>query len=196
MRGMQGVWSSARGLVSLGWWTLRGKPIPPPRLVKHRILRKYAAENELSVLVETGTFDGDTVDAMSRYFERIDSVELAEDLYDRARRRFEDRKHIRIWHGDSGAVMQELLPSITRPCLFWLDAHYSGGDTAQGDEWSPVIKEVRLIANHKVRPLVVLIDDARGFTGNGSPTIQQIIDAAGKGIRRYAIADDIIRLEF
>jgi hypothetical protein len=59
--------------------------------------------------------------------------------------------------------------------LFWLDAHYCGGMTAKGSEETPVIKELTQVLAHPVAGHVILIDDARCFTGkNGYPTLGEV----------------------
>ena len=69
-------------------------------------------------------------------------------------------------------MLPETLKRISEPCLFWLDAHYSGANTAKGDKFSPIMEEVLPILDHKVRNHVILIDDAREFTGkDGYPEI-------------------------
>lgn len=176
-------------------WILSGRPVPADGDIKRMILRKYADTYKLRTFVETGTFNGDTVAAMLGRFTTIHTVELSPELYRRAKKRFEHEKSVTLWKGDSGAVIQKILKKLKRPALFWLDAHGSGGITAQGEEWSPVIKEVSLIAEHGKKH-VILIDDARGFTGHLSPTISQIEEAVSARHTKYEfdVIDDIIRI--
>lgn len=75
-------------------------------------------------------------------------------------------------HGDSGKILPEILASLNKPCLFWLDAHYSDGITAKGDVETPIVSELEAIFNHSIQSHVILIDDARCFIGeNDYPTI-------------------------
>ena len=50
-------------------------PVPPPHVVKQRVLREYAERYELKVFVETGTYRGDMVQAMKPLFDKIYSIE-------------------------------------------------------------------------------------------------------------------------
>jgi hypothetical protein len=51
-----------------------------------------------------------------------------------------------------------------------------GGATARGEEDSPVRRELQALLSHPVRGHVVLIDDARLFSGrDGYPTIPDLV---------------------
>src|SRR5687768_9818802 len=111
-------------------WGLRGGPIPAPSAVKREILRQYAATHGLLTLVETGTYRADTVRALRRDFQVIYSIELDDALYQAAVARTRRQSNARILHGDSAEMLPVVLSGLTEPALFWLDAHYSGGETA------------------------------------------------------------------
>lgn len=108
-------------------WERNGKPISPPHAIKQRVLREYAKKFGLKILVETGTYYGDMVVAMKADFDRIYSIELGQELYDGAIKRFKGVKNIEIIHGDSGSELIKIIEKIHQPALFWLDGHYSGG---------------------------------------------------------------------
>jgi hypothetical protein len=55
--------------------------MPPPPKAKQDVLGQYAREYGLRLFVETGTFHGDTVEAMRKLFTRIISVELDPELH-------------------------------------------------------------------------------------------------------------------
>jgi hypothetical protein len=178
-------------------WYKRGRPTPPPSLIKQRTVMEYARRFSLETLVETGTYLGDMVYATRNSFTRIISIELDRKLYGRAKRRFSKFSHIVIEWGDSSTVLADLLGTINQPCLFWLDAHYSGGITTKGLLETPVVQELELILDHHVLGHVVLIDDARSFVGrNHYPTIR---DLRGFVIGRrpdwiFEVKGDIIRV--
>ena len=168
----------------------------PIHELKMKVLRDHALEYGLEVLVETGTFEGDAVDSLLDDFKTIYSIELNPILYERAKERFKDNKHVHLLFGDSTVVLPVLLNSVKVPTLFWLDAHYSGGETALGETITPVVFELAAIFE-KVHPRsVVLIDDARLFvTDKGYPELDRVMD----GLRTFmpdhftVIANDMIR---
>ena len=150
-------------------WIENGRPDPPPPLAKRDMLLDYKNRFGLQILVETGTFKGDTVEAMRREFKKVYSIELAEKFYQEAKKRFAGVGNVDLRQGDSGKVMPEVVARLDAPTLFWLDGHYSGGDTAQGDLNCPVWGELEAIFSAAMKqPFVVLIDDARCFRHVGA----------------------------
>ncbi|MCZ7667771.1 MAG: hypothetical protein M5U34_11425 [Chloroflexi bacterium] len=89
-------------------WQKKGKPNPPPHVVKQRTLRAYAQTYGLKILVETGTYFGDMVEAMKTDFDKIYSIELSEEFYRQAKLRFKDAAHVEIIQGDSGIELETI----------------------------------------------------------------------------------------
>lgn len=155
-------------------WVSKGKLTPPPHLAKQLALRDFAKRYGLRVLVETGTFNGDMVEAMKPYFDRIYSIELSEELYQEATRRFAGDTRIEIIQGDSGIELGNLIPRLTQPALFWLDGHHCEG-TARGGKDTPIHEELTHIFSSAQRGHVIVIDDARDFGGDPAyPTIEEL----------------------
>ena len=75
-------------------WKHKGCPAPPPHGVKLRTLDEYAKTFNLRVLVETGTFYGDTIAAMARNFDHIYSIELSQQLHEIAKARFSGIRNV------------------------------------------------------------------------------------------------------
>ena len=144
-------------------WKRNGRPSPPPHIIKQMIVRTYARQYRLPVLVETGTKFGDMLLGVENEFERIHSIELGDELVRKARARFAANPHIEIIHGDSGRELKSLLERIDRPALFWLDSHFGGGGTVRGDTETPIVAELTHILNAPDLKHVILIDDARYF---------------------------------
>ena len=154
-------------------WVKRGQPAPPPHGVKQGIVREVASRYQCCSFYESGTYLGEMVEAVKDLFTTIYTVELDNALYKQACKRFKKDKHVQIVEGDSGKVLPEIIENKEEPILFWLDGHYSAGMTAQGDEYSPIMKEILPILNHPVKEHVILIDDAREFVGkDGYPDLE------------------------
>jgi hypothetical protein len=136
------------------------------------------------------------VAAMRRAFDEIYSVENEPGLAHRARNKFSRWPHIHILEGDSQRVIPELLRSLDRPALFWLDAGYYGWAGLQGDKHR-LTTELEAILSHRVRGHVILMDDARGLNGQkGAPTVPELtqrIEAQFPG-RRVGVKHDILRI--
>lgn len=158
-------------------WKRKGKPAPPPHIIKQQAIRDYAKRFGLKYLVETGTYCGDMVEAMKDDFDRIYSIELSEELYEKVKKRFEGSETIELIQGDSGIELKNVINRIDQPALFWLDGHYSAGVTARGDKDTPIYKELDHILNAQNRGHVIIIDDARCFgTDSAYPSIEELSD--------------------
>jgi len=180
----------------LAEWEKNGKPLPPPHIVKQMAIEEYRTKFPTEILVETGTYLGEMVEAQRDHFKKIYSIELSKKLFNRARKRFKDHLHVKILQGDSGTVLNTLINEIGTPALFWLDGHYSEGITAKGEKECPVPEELNAILKSSL-PHIILIDDAQLFNGTHDyPTIEQIIEIIRSNNRQYLveIKDDIIRL--
>ena len=178
-------------------WKFNGNPSPPPQAYKHFVIKEYATKYGTNVFIETGTFMGDTIESCKSTFKKLISIELDQKLYEAAKDRFKKHKHISIYHGDSGEVIEKVLTDVLEPCLFWLDGHYSEGATAKGKLNTPIIDELKHIMNQGVDGHVILIDDARCFTGGDDyPTIEflRIYVKERNEKWNFSIDFDIIRI--
>lgn len=186
-----------RQIAKLAEWHRTGKPIPPPHIVKQMVLREYAKKYGLKFLVETGTFFGDMVEAMRVDFDRIYSIELREALYGKAKERFKGVKHIELICGDSGNELGNLMGKLDQPVLFWLDGHYSAGETVRGCKDTPIREELNHILNSPDIGHVIIIDDARCFgTDSAYPSIEELCEfiKSKRSNLDFTVQDDIIRI--
>jgi hypothetical protein len=191
-----GLYKAAGHYPDFWYWKLRGEPLRSPHLVKQRAVREYADRYGLRVLVETGTYYGEMVAAMRQRFDAIYSFEYDHALAARATQKFARWNHIHILEGDSQQKVPEILSTLNQPALFWLDAGYYGWAGLQGDKQRLTV-ELDSILQHKVQDHIILMDDARGLSGqNGAPTVDQVkqhIESAFPG-RRVEVKHDIMRI--
>ncbi len=177
-------------------WDRGGRKSSPPHLVKQRLIRRYAAQHRCATLVETGTFRGDMLLAMLNDFRTLYSIELHPGLYSRAQRLFLNQPKVRLLQGDSGQRIADVLKDLNEPAVFWLDGHFSAGNTAKADLETPVMAELDQVLKHRIPNHVVLIDDARLFTGqNDYPTLDFVkAQLARAGNFTVTIEDDVIAI--
>jgi hypothetical protein len=178
-------------------WVNRGLPAPPPHVVKQAVVRAFADRYGIRILVETGTYFGDMVDAMKERFERVYSIELSAELFRRAAARFRDERNVTLIQGDSGQAIEQVLTELREPALFWLDGHWSSGVTARGDRDTPVRQELDAIFASDELPHVILIDDARHFgTEADYPSIEALrqLTLAKRPRFEFGVDVDIIRI--
>lgn len=156
-------------------WIADGKPFPPPHAVKQLMIKDIQDKYGYNIFIETGTYMGDMVEAQKKNFEKVFSIELGKDLYERAVKRFENDKNVSILLGDSGDVLNFLIRKIDEPAIFWLDGHYSSGITAKGAKSCPIYEELSAIFSGKVLNHILLVDDARLFIGEDDyPTLNEL----------------------
>lgn len=181
-------------------WKQAGRPAPPPHLVKVQRILDLQKKRGIKTLVETGTYMGDMLDAVQNYFDALHSIELSNYYHQRAKKIFSRFDHIKLHLGDSGMKLAELLADITEPAIFWLDAHYSGGKTARAESDTPVLKELKHIFKHAKKTglkHVILIDDAREFTGETDyPSLEKLKKFVAKySDYKMKVKDDCLILE-
>ena len=118
--------------------------------------------------IETGTYLGDGIQRVLDQYEHIHSIELAEKYALQTAKKFLSHAHVTVYHGNSKEVLPILLETIAEPVTIFLDGHFSGGETAIGDELvdgvssAPLLTEIEIIMS---RPYddIVIIDDTRMF---------------------------------
>ena len=178
------------------WLAAGCKGIAPPP-IKRKVLTAYLQCYGLKQFIETGTHLGDTLSyiAQNKTVEAI-SIELNEAYYRAAVERFKNYRNITVLQGDSGVVLPRLVRELTQPALFWLDGHYSGGSTSQGEMDTPVSAELESILASPIRGHVVLVDDARCFDGTHDyPHLDQLMATVRQdGQYDIEVSADIIRL--
>jgi hypothetical protein len=157
--------------------------------VKQALLIEYARGYRLSSFVETGTFRGGTLAAMRPHFRQLVSIELEPRLARNARRRFGLFRNVEVVAGNSASELARIVAALDQPTLFWLDGHDSGAGTAATEPLREELAAVMVAPSDSV----VLIDDARTFTGPPRLTLAEIRTATEE---RYAmeLRDDVIRL--
>jgi hypothetical protein len=115
------------------------------------------------IFVETGTHMGDgIIKALNCGFEQIFSIELSENLFNKASEKFSNNPNVMLFLGDSAEILPNILKKINEPVTFWLDAHYSeDGISVLGNINSPLMLELEAIKNHHIKTHTILIDDLR-----------------------------------
>lgn len=131
--------------------------------IKTDILQKYIS----TCFVETGTYLGDGVQrALDAGFKHVISIELSDKYYAHSVDRFKHDARVLILQGDSADVLFDAIKNIKTRITFWLDGHWSGGETAYGRYNSPLILELKQISRHSVKDHIIMVDDMRCWVKN------------------------------
>jgi hypothetical protein len=155
-------------------------------LQKRYALLDLLRSHKLDLVVETGTFLGDTATFLSGHGYEVVTIELDPKLAALARLRFRGNRRVRLIEGDSGTRLPAVVAGLERPALFYLDAHYSGPGTGKGDVETPISAEIDFVLQRAPTGSVVAIDDARCFgTSPDYPPLAQFLGA----LRTRGVAD-------
>ena len=113
------------------------------------------------VFYESGTYNGDGItDALSAGFTQIHSYEIAKNWHDYSKARFLDDARVNLHFAPSQSMD---LSNLNERAVFWLDGHYSFGDTSYHETVCPVLEELEIIKKHHVKTHTILVDDMRLF---------------------------------
>lgn len=154
---------------------------------------------QIEEFVETGTYRGETTAWAAEHFARVTTIELSPKFHAAAVERFRAKPAVRVLNGSSAAVLREIARSLAGPTLFWLDAHWSGLDTAGREAECPLLEEIAAI-NAASGEHAVLVDDARLFCAPPPrphraadwPDLAATVAALADGGRRYvALCQDV-----
>jgi hypothetical protein len=151
--------------------------------VPRNLVAELQSRLALRRAVETGTWRGEGARRLAAVFPEVVTIELSSDLYEGARAAFAGDRRIRVLHGRSPALLREIADGT--PSLYWLDAHWSYGDTAGRDDQCPLLEEIAAISAGSSSIDCILIDDARYFLATPGrpldsaqwPTIWEVFDA-------------------
>jgi len=121
--------------------------------------------------IETGTFNGGGVQLAKEVgFKHIHSIEISPKLYDVAVNRFCNDSNINIHLGDSLTILPEILFTIDKPVIFFLDSHFFSFSPAQDEHGirlspmdAPLLLELDIIKLHHVKTHTILVDDRRAM---------------------------------
>jgi hypothetical protein len=112
--------------------------------------------------IETGTLNGGTIFSVEPYFDKLYTIEFSPKYYNNTKNQYTGDK-INFILGDSSIVFETLLPEINDKCIFFLDGHWSSGDTGQSSKDCPLEEEITHINNLFQNEAIIIIDDVRLF---------------------------------
>jgi hypothetical protein len=175
------IWAAGLAGYLLDLWRFaKGAPANLHSLTKYRVIGALARRSGGTCLIETGTFLGVTAARCARGFDTVLTVELDAQLATRAAKALAKFRNVTVYQGDAVALLPQMLahPAAGKAVVF-LDAHYSGGNTARGEVPEPALAELDILARHRDRIVGIVVDDFRCFgVEDGFPTKAQLLAAA------------------
>lgn len=117
------------------------------------------------ILIETGTYKGDTSYICSKIFQKIYTIELSRDLYNFCVNKYKSSTNIEFICGDSAQEIKQIVSKLKQKYILFLDAHGSGGDTTFSEKYgrygTPILKELEATIENP--PDVIIIDDYKDY---------------------------------
>jgi hypothetical protein len=170
--------------------------VGPPKDLIAQLREAY----DIPLFVETGTYEGDTALWASSVFPRVITIERSAAQHERAVRRLAAASNVVCMLGDSRTQLAEIAAGLDGPAVFWLDAHWSGGETYGSGDECPLLGELAALAAARA-PRFVFIDDARLFLSpppaphepESWPQIGEVVDAVRRlGDQYVVVFEDVI----
>lgn len=130
------------------------------------LIQRYPIKGaEFLEFVETGTHLGQTLTNLHSTFLNLYSVEVSEFYFNKAKKNL-NYKNIQLYLGDSAVVLPNIIPLLKYNAVFFLDGHWSSGNTGRGEKDCPLIEEVTEIVKEFNNKSIIIIDDYRLFGTN------------------------------
>jgi len=140
-----------------------------------KISKKYS---DFPIFIESGTYYGETTKLASLLFNKIYSIELDLNLFNKNKELFKNNRNVVILQGDTLKILPQLLIKENSNIIFWLDGHNSGPGTAAGEIDFPALQECEIIDKMFLGKYgLILIDDVRMFgSGHAAQIDNSLID--------------------
>jgi hypothetical protein len=154
--------------------------VSPPAIAKQRHLLRALAARGHRIFVEAGTYKGETTAFFVPHADQVISVELHDGLFAAAKQRFAKDANVTLIHGDSLVEIPKIVANCSSPPLVFLDGHFSGAGTAEGEEMEPAESTLGRLADVTPAGTTIVIDDLRLFGSGlaGFPGLDAITAAA------------------
>lgn len=146
----------------LKWWKAKWD-MPSPDHIKKNLLIQHT--NTGDTWVETGTYLGTTTVLLSKHCKKVITIEPSLQLFNSNLSHLSKYQNIQCVFGSSEEVFQDAIKPLLGNVNFWLDGHFSEGNTFEGQNHCPVLFELHAIKQEMFHldMISIFIDDMRCF---------------------------------
>ena len=121
----------------------------------HLEIEKLIKDHGIEAIIETGTYRGATTKRLAEFELPVFTCEIMEESYNKSVENLKDEIYVwKTFKGDSIEFLKSQLADIISVSggniLFFLDAHWQ--------EHCPLLEELQLIAEYKLKPVIVIHD--------------------------------------
>lgn len=177
-------------------WVERDFALPASNAVKNKVLSRYAIPD--ATWIESGTFYGNTSAFLAGIGKIVYTIEPSEVMFNIGKKKLEKIKNVTQLFGTSEDILPQLCAEIQGNICFWLDGHYSSGETYKGQNETPILEEMRIIGMHlkNYENICVFIDDVRCFNPEmkeyeNYPSVSWLVQTADEWGMQWKIEHDI-----
>ena len=114
------------------------------------------------VFIESGTFMGQTIFKYEQLFKELHTIEIKSEFYNKVKNQYNGNK-ITFHLGDSSIKLIDICKTLNNNVIFFLDGHWSAGNTGRGNKDCPLYEELEAINNNLNNKAIIIIDDCRLF---------------------------------
>jgi hypothetical protein len=151
---------------------------PASQFEKLQLLKSLSKRDQF--WIETGTFMGYTTRGLSQVSKAVSSLEPSKLYFELSSKTLSDLKNVTLINATSEDGLLAMIDNCPEGSHinFWLDGHYSAGDTFLGVNHCPIEEELKTIESRlSVFDITVFIDDFRLFgLEEGYPTKDFLVD--------------------
>tara|TARA_Y100000768_G_C23988571_1_gene690554 strand:+ start:46 stop:603 length:558 start_codon:yes stop_codon:yes gene_type:complete len=124
---------------------------------------------EYTIFVETGTLHGKTIENLAPYFNHLHTIEVFEPNYNISKENLKNIPNVKQYLGDSSIILPQLCKTLESSCIFFLDGHWSSGNTGFSKTHVPLYSELEGIMKNMNYKCLIVIDDVRLFGNFDGP---------------------------
>lgn len=124
-------------------------------IMKNRVA-EIIKENKIHTVYETGTYLGGTTKLFSEMVDKVHTIELMDENFNKSKEYLKDNPNVTIHKGSSETVLGELLSKVDKKStlknkiFMFLDAHFY--------DYNPLLDELAVIAKNKLKPIIAIHD--------------------------------------
>jgi len=105
---------------------------------------------KITKFVETGSYHGGSAKIVSQYIRTVHTIENNPELHEIAKDNLRGVPNVKLHFGSSQEILKDILVENEENIFLFLDAHW-------GEYW-PLIDELKVIAEKKIRPVIAIHD--------------------------------------
>jgi len=144
-----------------------------PSLKYEEIVKIISNFNQFDLLkmnfYESGTYYATTTLEMQPHFKKIFTIEVSLNIFENTHKHLSQYNNITHINGATEDIIKDIIINNSKEeFIFFLDGHYSSGDTGSSNIDVPLLEELKQINTYYKKKGLIIIDDYNLFQTNGN----------------------------